>query len=57
MTKMHKNELPINESMVRTLLDTQCFCWANLPLTAIPSTGTEHALFRLGVLYYSSSTS
>lgn len=48
---MHKNELLINESMVRILLDTQCSCWANLPLTAIPSTGTEHSLFRLGVDY------
>lgn len=51
MTKMHKNELIINESMARALLDAQCSCWASLPLTSIPSTGTGHALFRLGEDY------
>lgn len=48
---MHENELVINESMVQELLDTQCSSWKNLPLTAIPSTGTEHVLFRLGTDY------
>ncbi|TXI92912.1 MAG: aminoglycoside phosphotransferase family protein [Neisseriales bacterium] len=51
MTKMHENEFLINESMVQKLLDEQCPFLANLPLTPIPSTGTEHTLFRLGKDY------
>lgn len=51
MTKMHENELEINAALVQTLLENQCPQWANLPLQAISSSGTEHALFRLGSNY------
>ncbi len=51
MTKMHPNELTIDAALVNALLQHQCPQWAHLPLTTIPSTGTDHALFRLGCDY------
>lgn len=51
MAKMHENELEIDEKIVRTLLKNQCPHWANLPLKAIISSGTDNALFRLGNEY------
>lgn len=51
MTKMHDNEVEIDETFVHTLLKNQCSHWANLPLKAIPSSGTDNALFRLGSDY------
>ncbi len=48
---MHKNELEIDEELVRMLLKTQIPNWANLPLKRIPSSGTDNALFRLGNEY------
>jgi aminoglycoside phosphotransferase (APT) family kinase protein len=49
--QMHEDEFEINEYLVRTLLQDQCPKWANLPLKRIPSSGTDHALFRLGNEY------
>ncbi|WP_019215120.1 aminoglycoside phosphotransferase family protein [Legionella tunisiensis] len=51
MTKMHKNEVDIDEALVHTLLKEQCPHWDNLPLEAILSSGTDNALFRLGSDY------
>ena len=51
MTKMHENELEINECLVQSLLKNQCPHWANLPLKPIISSGTDNALFRLGTQY------
>jgi aminoglycoside phosphotransferase (APT) family kinase protein len=48
MIKMHENEFTIDEYLVRLLLKSQCPQWANLPLKTIPSSGTDHALYRLG---------
>jgi aminoglycoside phosphotransferase (APT) family kinase protein len=48
---MHENEFEINEHLVHTLLESQCPQWANLPLKAITSSGTDNALFRLGNEY------
>lgn len=47
MNKMHKDELEINEALVRQLLENQCPQWVNLDVVRIPSSGTDHALFRL----------
>lgn len=43
-----KMSLPIDESLVRILLKDQCPEWVDLPLEVIKSSGTDHALFRLG---------
>jgi aminoglycoside phosphotransferase (APT) family kinase protein len=51
MPKMHENELDIDEHLVRALLESQCPKWAHLPLKAVTSSGTDHALFRLGNEY------
>ena len=45
---MHPNEIPINVSLVRRLLERQFPEWADLPLKPVPSAGTDNALFRLG---------
>ena|SRR3990167_2299637 len=48
MTKMHENELEIDEALVRALLKEQYPQWADLHLQHIKSSGTDNALFRLG---------
>jgi aminoglycoside phosphotransferase (APT) family kinase protein len=48
MNKMHKNELEITEGFVKDLLKQQCPDYGDLNLVRIPSSGTVHALFRLG---------
>lgn len=48
MTKMHENELEIDEALVRVLLQEQCPQWADLHLQRVKSSGTDNALFRLG---------
>lgn len=48
MAKMHADEIEINEALVRKLIDTQFPQWADLDLVAVPSAGTDNALFRLG---------
>ncbi len=47
-TRMHENELDIDEPLVRRLLRAQFPQWADLPLTELPRAGTDNALFRLG---------
>lgn len=45
---MHDNEFPIDDVLVRGLVDTQFPQWADLPLRRIHSSGTVHAIYRLG---------
>ncbi len=49
--KMHENEFTIDECLVRSLLKDQRPEWVDLPLNPIKSSGTDHALFRLGNEY------
>lgn len=48
MSRMHENEIEIDEQLVRSLLNKQCPQWAHLPLSRVASSGTDNALFRLG---------
>lgn len=45
---MHSNEININESLVRLLINTQFSQWAHLPVKAVKSAGTDNTLYRLG---------
>ncbi len=47
-TKMHADEVHTDSALVRTLLAAQFPQWAQLPIAAVPSSGTDNALFRLG---------
>lgn len=51
MTKMHENELNVSYNLVHALIKSQRPDWANLPIKAITSSGTDNALFRLGDEY------
>ncbi len=46
--KMHSDEVDTDASLVRRLLTAQFPQWAHLPLTPVPSAGTDNALYRLG---------
>lgn len=46
--RMHEDEVDIDEHLVGRLLDAQFPEWAELPVVAIPSTGTVNAIYRLG---------
>ncbi|SFS57199.1 aminoglycoside phosphotransferase family protein [Paenibacillus sp. BC26] len=46
--KMHNNEVQIDASLVKRLLEVQFPHWAELSLTRIKSSGTDNAIFRLG---------
>ena len=46
--KMHADEPDIDVDLVRRLLLAQHPRWADLPIRAVPSAGTDNALFRLG---------
>ncbi len=46
--KMHADEVDIDKALVARLLSAQFPRWANLPLAAVPSAGTDNALYRLG---------
>lgn len=48
MTKMHEDELEIDEELVRSLLAEQFPKWAMLPLRRVEPSGTVNAIFRLG---------
>jgi aminoglycoside phosphotransferase (APT) family kinase protein len=47
-SKMHPDELEIDEDLVRRLLKAQAPQWAGLPIEPVPSAGTDNALYRLG---------
>ncbi len=46
--KMHDDEVFVDDSLVRRLVDTQFPHWSDLPLTRVRSTGTDNAIYRLG---------
>lgn len=45
---MHENELPIDDALVRRLVDEQFPEWAGLPLHRVEPWGTVNAIYRLG---------
>jgi aminoglycoside phosphotransferase (APT) family kinase protein len=45
---MHADEVPTDAALVRRLLAAQFPRWADLSIAPVPSTGTDHALYRLG---------
>ncbi len=45
---MHDDEVFVDDSLVRRLVDTQFPHWSDLPLTRVRSTGTDNAIYRLG---------
>ncbi len=48
LPKMHADEVEIDAPLVHRLLATQFPHYAHLPLAPVPSSGTDHALYRLG---------
>jgi aminoglycoside phosphotransferase (APT) family kinase protein len=46
--KAHEDELAIDAARVRQLVAVQFPAWAGLPVEPVRSSGTEHAIFRLG---------
>ena len=48
MTRMHADELELDEALVRRLLAEQFPEWHELPLQRIEPSGTVNAIFRLG---------
>lgn len=48
MTQMHADEVHTDTALVRALLAAQFPQWAQLPIDPVPSSGTDHALYRLG---------
>ena len=46
--KMHDEEVPVADSLVRRLIDTQFPQWSELPVHRMPSTGTDNAIYRVG---------
>ncbi|MEV7355479.1 aminoglycoside phosphotransferase family protein [Kitasatospora sp. NPDC091276] len=47
-TRMHPDGLVIDAALVRRLISAQFPDWVGLPVTPVPSTGTDNAMFRLG---------
>ncbi len=49
MTKrLHADEVSTDSGLVRRLLAAQFPQWADLPIAPLPSSGTDHAIYRLG---------
>ncbi|MFC1400155.1 MULTISPECIES: aminoglycoside phosphotransferase family protein [Streptacidiphilus] len=46
--KMHADEADIDAALVGRLIRAQFPQWSDLPLSRVPSAGTDNALFRLG---------
>ena len=46
--QMHADEIPTDAQLVRRLVAAQFPQWAELPVSAVDSAGTDNALFRLG---------
>ena len=46
--KMHADEVATDAGLVRRLITGQFPRWADLPITPVPSAGTDNALYRLG---------
>ncbi|MEW2469674.1 aminoglycoside phosphotransferase family protein [Streptomyces sp. NPDC046994] len=47
-TKLHADELDVDDALVRRLVADQFPQWARLPVAEVPSAGTDNAMFRLG---------
>ena len=45
---MHADEVATDAVLMRRLLAAQCPQWADLPIAAVASAGTDNALYRLG---------
>ena len=45
---MHEGEVRTDVDQVRRLLAAQFPQWARMPLSAVPASGTDHALYRVG---------
>lgn len=45
---MHADEVATDALLVRRLLAAQFPQWADLPIAAVASAGTDNALYRLG---------
>jgi aminoglycoside phosphotransferase (APT) family kinase protein len=46
--RIHADQLESDEVLVRRLISDQFPHWADLPVRAVPSSGTENAIYRLG---------
>lgn len=46
--QLHEDQIPCDTRLVRHLLEAFCPQWAQLPLTPVASTGTDHHVYRLG---------
>ncbi len=46
--KMHADEIETSAALVRQLLAEQFPQWADFPITPVPSSGTDNAMFRVG---------
>jgi len=46
--KIHADQLDSDERLVRRLLAGQFPQWADLPIAAVPTSGTENAIYRIG---------
>jgi aminoglycoside phosphotransferase (APT) family kinase protein len=46
--RMHADEVTTDVGLVRRLLAAQFPQWADLPITSVPSAGTDNAIYRLG---------
>jgi aminoglycoside phosphotransferase (APT) family kinase protein len=44
---LHENEIPVDEAVVRSLLQAQCPDWSSLPLSPAGA-GTDNNMYRLG---------
>lgn len=47
-TMMHEGEVRTDIEQVRRLVAAQFPQWAGMPVRAVPATGTDHALYRIG---------
>lgn len=45
---MHENEVRTDGEQVRRLVAAQFPQWARMPVSAVPPSGTDHALYRIG---------
>ncbi|HYH35825.1 MAG TPA: aminoglycoside phosphotransferase family protein [Nocardioides sp.] len=48
MTRMHDEQVDVDADVVRRLLRDQFPEWADVPITPVAESGSDHALFRLG---------
>lgn len=45
---MHADEIDIDETLVGRLVAARFPRWADLPITPVPSAGTDNTMYRLG---------